>query len=66
MLTEEIGEVAGKIWHHLHENGGSTVARLKKEIGAPADLVLQGLGWLAREGKVEFQQQGKVLTIRLK
>ena len=66
MSTEEIGEVAGKIWHHLHENGGSTIAKLKKEIEAPSDLVMQGLGWLAREGKVEYRQEGKVLTIRLK
>jgi len=66
MLTGEIGTAAGKIWHFLHEKGGSTVSRLKKEVGAPPDLVMLGLGWLAREGKVEFRQKGKVLTIRLK
>ncbi len=66
MLKGEIGTVAGKIWHHLHQNSGATAAKLKKEIGASPDLVMLGLGWLAREGKVEFQQKGKVLTIRLK
>lgn len=66
MLTGEIGIVAGKIWHHLRQNSSSTAAKLKKEIGAPADLVMLGLGWLAREGKVEFQQKGKALTVRLK
>lgn len=66
MLSGEIGTVAGKIWQYLHQNGDAAAAKLKKEIGAPPDLVMLGLGWLAREGKVEFHQKGKALTVRLK
>ncbi len=56
-LMEEIdtvGDVAGKVWHYLHESGPVTLTQLAKSIDAPRDTVMQGLGWLAREGKIAY------------
>lgn len=52
---ETIGITAGKIWHYLGDNGPVAMSRLVKEIDSPRDAVMQGVGWLAREGKVEFE-----------
>lgn len=57
VLTEqvcEIGTVAGRVWHYLEESGPVTMTQLAKDIDAPRDVVMQGIGWLAREGKVAF------------
>lgn len=51
---ELIGTTAGNVWQVLNANGPVTVARLVKETGAPRDVVMQGIGWLAREGKVAY------------
>ena len=50
----EIGTVAGKVWHYLEQRGPVTLTQLAKEMDAPRDAVMQGVGWLAREGKVIF------------
>src|SRR5262245_8378958 len=55
--VSEIGEIAGKLWHILDARGPLTYAKLVKEIDdAPRDLVMQALGWLAREDKLEIEE----------
>ena len=49
-----IGEVAGTVWRHLNENGPITLNRLTREVDEPRDLIMQAVGWLAREDKVTF------------
>lgn len=49
-----IGKTAGAIWHFLREEGPVTLTKLSKEIDAPRDVVMQSLGWLAREGKIAY------------
>ena len=63
---EQIGITAGAIWATLSQNGESTLAALKKEIDAPADLVLAGVGWLAREEKLQFTTSGRSVKLALK
>ena len=46
---ESIGEVAGKVWHCLDRDGNLSYAQLVKQVGLPRDLVMQAIGWLARE-----------------
>lgn len=60
-----IGEVAGVVWDRLNEHGPVALSRLAKEIDAPRDLVMQGIGWLAREGKVKFQEgsRGRLISL---
>lgn len=67
MNTEKIGQAAGAIWSKLHTKGdkGVTFTELKKLSGFTNDAVMAGLGWLAREGKVEFKVQGKKTVVTL-
>ena len=52
MITE-IGIVAGDVWHYLEEhNGAATLDEMARNIGKPRELILLGLGWLAREGHI--------------
>src|SRR5262245_21051736 len=57
MTGVEIGHVAGEVWAAL-EKGEQSIAGLKKAVGAPADMVLAAVGWLAREDKIEFRTNG--------
>jgi hypothetical protein len=65
-MENRIGEAAGKIWATLNAKGPLGKAELGKAVGLPAELVNQGIGWLAREGKISVQEQGRkqLLTLR--
>ncbi|HET6327121.1 MAG TPA: winged helix-turn-helix domain-containing protein [Planctomycetaceae bacterium] len=63
--VESVGAVAGQVWHYLNENGPVTLSKLAREIEAPRDLVMQGVGWLAREGKIAFNEGPRSKTISL-
>ena len=52
--VDRIGEVAGNVWKFLSQNGPVTLSKLSREIDGPRNLVMQRVGWLAREGKVTF------------
>ena len=47
--VDQIGETAGRVWHCLHESGPMSLSKLVKNVEAPRDVVLQAVGWLARE-----------------
>lgn len=64
--SEQIGLTAGSVWLYLSDNGESSVATLKKEVGGSGDLVLAAIGWLAREEKLEFRVSGKTVKVALK
>ena len=63
--VESIGAVAGQVWQYLDEHGSVTLSKLAREIEAPRDLVMQGVGWLAREGKIAFHEGPRSKTISL-
>jgi hypothetical protein len=63
--VESIGTVAGQVWQYLDEHGSVTLSKLAREIEAPRDLVMQGVGWLAREGKIAFHEGPRSKTISL-
>ena len=63
--TAQIGEIAGSIWHLLEKEGPTSLAQLVKKIGEPRDTVMQGLGWLAREGKVCVEEVKRKRTVSL-
>ncbi len=60
-----IGSVAGLIWNFLDAHGPVPLSRLVKDIDAPRDVVMQGVGWLAREGKVRFEESSRRKLIAL-
>lgn len=66
LSQDEIGAVAGEVWHALSQGGGQNLTALKKSIDAPGDLVLAATGWLAREGKLEFDTSGRAVKVSLR
>jgi hypothetical protein len=65
-MSEEIGILAGEIWHALESNGGLTLAQLKKDLHAASPLFDWAIGWLAREDKIELTAVKKSIHICLK
>jgi hypothetical protein len=67
MLNEIAGEIAGKIWNALNENGQLTGKDLKKaaKLKNEKDLYL-GLGWLLREDKIQAESADKDILVSLK
>mgnify|MGYP003453745858 FL=1 len=63
MITTKIGENAGLIWNAL-QGGALTLKALKKATKLKSDDLNLALGWLAREGKVAFDE-AEELTISL-
>jgi hypothetical protein len=63
---DQIGDVAGVVWHHLNENGPRTLTQLAKEIDSPRDVLMQAVGWLAREDKVHVEESRGKKTISLR
>ena len=64
--VQQIGESAGAVWHALNENGSLSLAKLVERVGGNRDLVMQAVGWLAREGKIEITEtkRGRVVSLR--
>ncbi len=65
-MIEAIGEAAGKIWHFLDQNGEASVNKVATETGLSKNDVQRGIGWLAKEGKLNVQVNGRVETLSLK
>lgn len=62
----QIGETAGEVWHLLDKGGPMSLTQLVKKIGAPRDLVMQAVGWLAREDKVVIEEESRSKIIALR
>ena len=64
--VQQIGEVAGSVWHVLNENGSLSLAKLVEHVGGNRDVVMQAVGWLAREGKIEIieTKRGRILSLK--
>lgn len=58
-MMSRIGETAGAIWATLQTDGPMSLSRLVKQIGLPRDQVMQAIGWLAREDKLAFEDNGR-------
>ena len=63
--VQQIGEMAGVVWQTLESEGPMTMAKLVRTIGAPRDVVSQGIGWLAREDKITFEERARGRVISL-
>ena len=65
-MDERIGQAAGAVWHtlaNISEPINITDIPKKSKLSAP--LAYQGLGWLAREGKIQYQQRGRTTLVCL-
>lgn len=63
--VNRIGAAAGIVWQSLSSAGALTIPKLIESSGLSRDLVLFGLGWLAREGKLQFLQRGRTRLVEL-
>jgi hypothetical protein len=60
-----IGETAGFVWQVLSQRGPATFTALIDEIGVTESLFYMAVGWLAREGKIDFENRDGDYAIRL-
>jgi hypothetical protein len=60
-----IGEAAGALWQILAEQGPAPFATLIQDVSVPESLFYMAVGWLAREGKLEFEKYDGDYLIRL-
>lgn len=66
MDENTIGEAAGRIWDYLHAHERATLASVEKSVKAPKSVVHMGVGWLAREGKLQFQEENRTVRLSLR
>ncbi len=62
----EIGEIAGLVWHVLDDQGPQPLSKIVKRVGAQRDVVMQAVGWLAREKKIAIESDGRTRIISLR
>ena len=53
-MKDRIGEIAGKIWTILGEKQNIDILKLPRILKERGEIVYQALGWLAREGKINY------------
>ena len=63
--VEQIGETAGAVWQLLSQTGPIPMTKIAKQIDAPKYLVMQAIGWLAREDKLIIEEEGRRKIVSL-
>ncbi len=64
-MNERIGATAGKVWQVLRDRDEAEIRQLPRMLDEKSLIVNQALGWLAREGKLEYREQGDKLWVAL-
>jgi hypothetical protein len=64
--VDRIGEAAGMLWHYLDSAGTVNLSKLIEDLDVPRDLLMQAIGWLAREDKLQLVESKRRKTISLK
>jgi hypothetical protein len=57
-FATEIEVAADIIWIRLHANGEMMLSRLRSLLRMEKSLFYQGIGWLAKEGKISVTKSG--------
>ena len=65
-MIPTIGQTAGKVWSFLEEKGEANLTQIKKGVKADPNLILQAIGWLAREDKLQIEKKERFITYTLK
>lgn len=60
MDKEQIGTLAGMVWRMLNEKGKLSFEELQHETLLDSESVSTAIGWLAREDKIEFDEQNGI------
>ena len=64
-MKEKVIETAGKTWRYLGQNGQTNVAKLGRALKEKDAIVLQALGWLAREDKINYSIKNRRTFVSL-
>jgi len=64
-MKEKIGTLAGTIWRILQKNGEVAISKLPTMLKESDSTAYQALGWLAREGKLEYRAVGRDTLVSL-
>ena len=62
---DQIGETAGAVWRLLDDRGPLSLSKLAREIDEPRDVVMQAVGWLARENKIRIEEEARSRVVYL-
>jgi hypothetical protein len=65
-MQETIIEKVGQIYNYLNERGEVTTTKMKKDLNLDDNFAAMGLGWLAREDKINFVKRGAHTKISLR
>jgi hypothetical protein len=66
VMNEEIGRIAGEIWHLLKDRGEMSLSGVVMALNTSQSTAYMALGWLAREDKLEFVKMRRGIIVRLK
>jgi hypothetical protein len=64
-MKEKVIETAGKTWRFLGQNGETNVNQLPRLLRENESVVLQALGWLAREDKINYTTRSRRIFVSL-
>jgi len=65
-MIETIGQAAGQVWTTLSQaEQPLTLTEVPKKANLKSPIAYQALGWLAREGKVEYRSKGRKTEVVL-
>ena len=64
-MVEKIGIDAGKVWTKLDDKGRMNVRDLRNAIKLTERDTFLALGWLAKEGKVTIEKDGRDFYVKL-
>jgi hypothetical protein len=66
MLTNTIGENAGRVYRLLEGSEPRSPTAIGKELKLSSSDVAYAIGWLAREEKLSFQQAGSGVKVAIR
>jgi hypothetical protein len=61
MITEKIGENAGKLWTLLNEQGAQSFKDVKKKLKLTNTDIFMAVGWLNREDKLSVSDDEEMV-----
>lgn len=64
-MKEQVIETAGKAWRLLGQQGEADIATISKSLKENDRVVLQAIGWLAREDKINYAEKNNKIFVSL-
>lgn len=65
-MEDVIGSLAGEVHDFLQEKEEASVSKISREVEGPRSKVNMAVGWLAREGNLEFIDLDRGTRVRLR